>query len=251
MQPGDFLADNLNIPLLAVEALHEHEVRTVVRQLDSLFSVISEPVAIDAELGKLPEKLDKLTGSYLNSVGYFEMSEPYDSFEHNDVVMDSRIIRLLSMGGGGYCYSQIYLFGLMGEKQKSISVGNCPFGALATSDGDVVLFKIEENPNIGEVIPRFKSVDTKTNEVINIQGPTDEEFTKLAEASYAEQYVILREFKKALDTLAVPVEVNAIEEIPRLFEMEPIEPQSEEQEWEQSSEFETELEPDYEEGQEL
>ena len=123
MKPGEPLANNYNIPHLAGEAVREREAKRILGILDDLFeSNHTEPVAVNIELERLYFEIEQLVNSDLFRPESTTITKPYEQFDHSGVTLVSRIIRMHSAPTStAFDSSNIYLLGLMGEDQTTVT----------------------------------------------------------------------------------------------------------------------------------
>jgi hypothetical protein len=204
MRPEDPLAKHFEFPHLAGEAIREAEAISIASSLGRLFQNGDvSPCVIDRDLSHLNLRLKLLVGSHLYIINSHDMSQPYDSFEQDGVTLVSRVVRLSSRPGGpGFDLADIYLVGVLGQDQVSVSAKNCPIGVLVTEPGEVVYFKIEENENRGQVIADRVVLDEDSDRILAQQGQIDTANINVVPLTYEERYMAVNEFEKALKVLA-------------------------------------------------
>ena len=204
MKPEDPLAQKYDISFLAGEALREEEAKQVVNNLNKLFeNGQTETVSVGKDLQYLNQRLEQLVGGFLYNYDSSKMSRPYDQFEYEGVEMVSRVINLHSDSTTGREFAgyDIYLIGLMGENQTTVSSKNCPIGAIKTTNGQIGFFKIEQNDNFGKVIVSQVVRDVESERALTEQGVIDTSEIKITALSPEERYLAVAEFEKAIKTL--------------------------------------------------
>jgi hypothetical protein len=211
MQPEDAIYRNYDVNTLVGDAIRETQAVNLVGNLTTLFEMNkAQPVGVDKDLGSLFRDARLLTANSLYHTTSQEMSEPYDSFMQDGVTLVSRIIHIgahpsNTTGESMFVGSDIYMIGLLGEEQSSVSIKNCPLGILTTAEGDAVFFKIEENPNLGKMVVSKALKDGESDRVLAEEGNIDMKSLKLTVLSTEERYQVTNELEKALEFFQIDI----------------------------------------------
>ncbi len=204
MKPEDpIFSNNYERDFLGEEEFRAREKR-VVDNLKNLFAPNNteqntEPVVVGnglEHLGRYIKNLDCLADIYFPGTTSTVMSIPYERFDHNGVILQSRILRLnLHNKFTAYPYGAIYLVGLMGEGQQTATLDNFHIGFVVTNKGQTEFFKVEKSKNFDKLQRRHNSNNLKVTSL-----------------SHEDRDIVVSEFEKAINNLDKSAKISDISE---------------------------------------